>query len=82
MGLGLHVRHLGIVQAGRDEQNAIGPIARDSSICQASTMKSLRSTGRAQAARACCKNSGAPWKNCRSVSTERQAAANAPSPCA
>ena len=43
----------------------------------ASTMKSLRSTGSAQAARACCRYAALPWKNCRSVSTDRQAA-----PCA
>ena len=33
-------------------------------------MKSLRSTGKAQAARACCRYSAPPWKNCSSVSTD------------
>src|SRR5476649_677753 len=37
-------------------------------------MKSLRSTGMEQAARACCRYSVAPWKNCWSVSTDRHAA--------
>lgn len=41
-----------------------------------------RSTGKAQAARACCRYSGQPWKYWRSVSTDRQAALTLPSPSA
>src|SRR3954471_6352722 len=37
-------------------------------------MKSLRSTGNWQAARACSRYATLPWKNCTSVSTDRQAA--------
>ncbi|CFP59664.1 Uncharacterised protein [Bordetella pertussis] len=37
-------------------------------------MKSLRSTGSEQAARARRRLSCEPWKNCTSVSTDRQAA--------
>ena len=37
-------------------------------------MKSLRSAGSASAARAAVRNSGAPWNDGASVSTDRQAA--------
>ena len=37
-------------------------------------MKSLRSTGSAQARARSREVLGAPWKNCASVSTDRQAA--------
>src|SRR6185312_1429788 len=37
-------------------------------------MKSLRSNGSEQAARACCRNASLPWKKSLSVSTDRQAA--------
>jgi hypothetical protein len=53
---------------------ASAPMARASTTWYSSTMKSLRSTGSAQAARASTRHSGAPWKNWRSVSTDRQAA--------
>ena len=48
------------------------PSARDSATWYASTMKSLRSTGSAHAARAATRSSAAPWKNSR-VGQHRQA---------
>ena len=47
------------------------PIARASNTCQGSIMKSLRSTGRLQAARAARKSAGVVPNQVSSVSTER-----------
>ena len=50
------------------------PQARASATWYVSYRKSLRKAGRAQAARAAVRNSGAPWKDGASVSTDRQVA--------
>jgi hypothetical protein len=55
MGSSFQVGHLGVVQAGGDQQDAVRPHGARLHTWYSSTMKSLRSTGSVQAARACCR---------------------------
>ena len=61
------------VNADTMSRTASAPKARASAICQRSTMKSLRNTGRVQLARTTCRYSFDPWKYSLSVTTDRHA---------
>jgi hypothetical protein len=63
--------------AGGDQQDGVGAHRARFEDLVGIDQEVLAQHRQVQAARAACRYSGAPWKNCRSVSTDRQAA-----PCA
>ena len=72
-GGGEVARHA-IVERRHDQQDAIGADRAAFDDLIGSRMKSLRSTGRAQAARAARRSSSLPWKYGASVNTDRHVA--------
>jgi hypothetical protein len=76
-GDGLELAHRRQIERGGDQQDGVGAHGARFEDLIGVDQKVLAQHRQAQAARAACRYSGAPWKNWRSVSTDRQAA-----PCA